>query len=399
MMPNIKLINKDLILKKRMKTKKRRYEDIRKKVEEKKFVDLIYQKLGEFEDNYYRNTKIKTRDVGIALGLERKSNSALYSGLRYVLFHEGISVRLEIDESEKDLRDLMFVFARVSNEKLPKYILSKLDSRDLDGWKIRRNNDYLDFRCKIIKDISGSGSGMYILESSGNIFFDRRLIREEQALTFIRHMCNEYNNLPDWIYNTPINIVLGDKFINNHEYGIRAERIGRELRIVRNHSNRIFGVKSIYGKECSVHEYDIDSLIKNCCVCGVMKSFDKAMQVEKLPERINILKSILGNIKIRNKIMVMIDENNKRLVINNSNGVFWISLLDGTMHKVFGDRDGGGEKNKRYICVGPIHDRGGFIIYNGVKYKVDVETGGIISKMVMLLEENYPDEYVYRQIR
>lgn len=364
----------------RKKSKRERYGYLRAKTE--KLVPWIYERLGD-SSNYHGEINMRARDVAKDIGLENKSDAAIYAGLRFVLFFEGISVCIRNNGEENFL-----IMRRVDmRDGVSPSIIKTLDNMELDGWQIKRDNDYLTFKHSIRR----GAKGIYILESEGNIYFDRRNLTEEQALDFVRYMSSKELRAPDVVYNTPINIILTDEYLNNryrHDY-FDVNKVGKEFRITKSGSE--FLVTSIYGKECTIYQFEMDSLVKGCSVYSIMSNFDRALMIEKIPERVGILKKILPEIKT--KYMVMIKGH--KLVIVNSIGTFHLSLADGTLHKIYDEK---GDGNK-YICVGPIYgDKENIIIYNGIKYEVDRVTGTILSKMMMLLEEKYPDDSTRRQV-
>jgi hypothetical protein len=85
----------------------------------------------------------------------------------------------------------------------------------------------------------------------------------------------------------------------------------------------------------------------------------------------------------------------RRLLITNSVGTFQLSLLDGTLHKLYSVN---GETGNKYICVGPSGESENSIVFDGKKYIIDRTMGTIIAKAVMLLEEKYPDARTISQI-
>ena len=119
---------------------------------------------------------------------------------------------------------------------------------------------------------------------------------------------------------------------------------------------------------------------------------------EKTPERIEILKKILPELRTKNSAIIK----NHDLIIINSSGTFMISLSDGTLHKIYGFEsilsEYDSKYDSKYICVGPIGNVENFIIFNGYRYKIDRVMGVILAKAVMLLEEKYPDERTLSQI-
>lgn len=381
------LVDKEDIRKK-AKSKRGRYGYIKKKIV--KLIPLIYEGMYK-EGNWRREIKMRVRDIAKDLGLENKSDITIYSGLRFVLFFEGIDVSMKNNEKENFLTISMLEGAGAG---LPRSILKTFDNIDLNGWYIKKRGSFLESKHNIRKEYGGDTGWTYILESEGNIYFDRRNLTEEQALEFVKYMSGKGFRAPDFVYMTPINVVLNEKFLDDiHKYSdFDEKKIGIEFRIVK--SDNGFVATSIYGKECVIPEFEIDSLIKACYMSAIIYRFDKALMVEKLPERVEILKKIIPEIKTKNIVMI----NDKKLIINNSIGTFHISLIDGTLHKIY-DQKREGEYRSKYICVGPTYgENENFIIYNGIKYKIDKIMVAILAKSMMLLEEKYPDNTTRNQI-
>lgn len=385
----IPLINKEDVRKK-AKSKRERYSYLKQKVE--KLVPWLYQQIED--KTRFGEITVRSRDFAKEIGLENKSDSALYSGLRFTLFFEGLTLGMVNNGN-----DNFFKIRKVeSRDGFPPSILKTLDNLELDGWQIKRNYDYMYFNHSLREDMNGT----YILESEGNIFFDRRSLTEEQALEFVKYMSSKDLRAPDFIYLTPINVVLTDRYLANCmiHCDFDVNKIGREFRIIK--SDEGFTVISIYGKECFIREFEMDSLIKGCSLYGIMSSFDKTLLEEKIPERIGVLKKVIPNIDkgLKTENTVMIDGNKKILVIANSIGIFHLSLADGTLHKIYSiDGENGEDIYKyKYICVGPVGGRQNSIIYNGARYDIDRTTGMILSKMNMLLQEKYPDARTRDQI-
>ena len=384
----IPLIDKENIRKK-ARSKRERYSYLKEKVEE--LVPWLYQQI-EGKDRFGEIT-VRARDVAKEIGFEKKSDVALYSGLRFTLFFEGLSLGMINDGKEN-----FFKIRKVeSKDGFPPSILKSLDNLELDGWRIRRNYEHMYFSHTLTEERNGT----YILESDGNIFFDRRSLTEEQALEFVKYMSSKDLRAPDFVYLTPINVVLTDKYMDNcmRYTDFDVNKVGKEFRIVKS-SDEGFIVTSIYGLECSIGEFEMDSLLKGCSLYGIMNCFDMVLLEEKIPERIDILKKIIPEIEKRLKAenTVMID--GKKLVIINNIGIFHLSLADGTLHKIYSidGYNGDGVGKYKYICVGPIGGMQNSIIYNGVRYDIDRTTGAILSKMNMLLLEKYPDARTRDQI-
>lgn len=238
---------------------------------------------------------------------------------------------------------------------------------------------------------------MYTLESDGSIYFDRRDLTESQAVEFVKYMSSKDRRAPDLVYLTPINLVISDEYMDNMRsfVDIDLDKIGREFRISRLGDGPEFTAISIYGKECVIYEHDLDEISKGCSIHRILYSFDEALMIEKTPERIEILKIILP--EIRTKYSAVIKD--RVLIITNSAGTFHLLLTDGTLHKIYSeDFDIEKRHNSKYICIGPRGDAENFIVYNGVKFKVDRVMGTILAKTVMLLKEKYPDARTISQI-
>jgi hypothetical protein len=359
-----------------------------------KLVPWINEKLEEAK---FREIKARARDVAKEIGLENKSDTTIYTGLRFVLFFEGIDVSITNDGRENFL--VIKKLEGTRGEGFPPSIIKTFDNLELDGWYIKRENNYLNFRHSIRKEYNKElGSEIYTLESEGDINFDRRNFTEEQALEFVKFMSGKDFRAPDVIYNTPINIVLNDQYLESrrsYEIDFDIDKVGREFRIVRGVGDE-FIITSIYGKECGAFEYEIDEVIKGCSIYSIMRNFNRATMAEKVPERIEVLKKIIPDIKIQGKNSLLIE--GKKVIISNSIGTFHLSLLDGTLHKIY---DKGIVRNRnKYICVGPIYGgKENFVVFNGIKYELDRTTGTILAKMLMLLEEKYPDRSTEAQVK
>lgn len=397
----MQIIGKEEMLKKyRQIPKKKLYEDFREKV--KKLFPLIFECI-ENDSGMVISDIAKEYSLG-------ESDMTIYSKLKYILFFEGISV----SKKYKDGHDCVFFSKMRHSGGLSKTMLDKFNSTDLDGWYIKRDFE-LSFRHILKRDSKGKGTGnMFLLESEGDISFDRRSMTESQAIEFAKYMSSGDIQATGVIYNTPINIRLPENWRYNR---ITLDKIGREFRIIRNDENNrnnrngdnfnngnndnLFTVISIYGREWVVHEYEVDELIKFGSIYGILNGADRALEIERLPETIAILKKIISEMVEKKKIGeikgIVIDENKRILIVNNSVGIFHISLLDATLHKInYGPN---GCEIKTYICVGPANRYDGFIIHkNGIRYEVSRNMSIILSKMIMLLNENYPDESTKNQI-
>ncbi len=395
-------------LRKKVKSKRGRYGYLKEKI--LILAPWIYEQL---ECSKNRRITVKARDVAKELNLENKADTTIYAGLRFLLYFEGIDVGIRNNGNEN-----LFEMKKLEGgEGFPQSIINTFDNLELDGWYIKRDNNDLKFKHSLKKEYNNENKvNIYILESEGDIYFDRRNFTEEQALQFVKFMSSKDMRAPDVVYNTPINIVLNDKYLDNRGYfdiEFDLDKIGREFRIVRSENcedgGSEFIATSIYGKECSVYEYDVDGVIKGCSIFSIMRNFNSALMVEKVPERIEILKKIMPELKIpkkNNKNIALIE--GKRLIICNSIGTFHLSLVDGTLHKIYGDWKEEVEKiekkiigrGTKYICVGPIYNgKENLIIFNGKRYDVDRTTGAIIAKMIMLLEEKYPDKLTESQVK
>lgn len=375
---------------KRKKAKKEKYGLLKERV--RKMTSWIDEK-AELS-GWKREVNVRVRDIAKEIGFEDKSDIAIYSGLRFVLFFEGYSVAIKNIGKENYL--IIKNIVRLGNECLPPSVIKTFDNMELDGWYIKRNSDHISFKYTIMKykGKEYNDENIYILESDGDIFFDRRNLTEEQALQFVKYMSSQGLRAPDFVYLTPLNVVLTEDFLDaNYRYNnVDIDKIGREFRIVQSggeRGEREFKVTSIYGKECTIMEYDLDSIIKGCSVHYVLGGFDKAIQIEKIPERIEILKIMIPDINTKNSAMI---DGNKVIIANNL-GTFHISLIDGTLHKIYKDN------NRKYICVGPAGNvKNNYVIHNGMKHEIDRTTGAILAKAMMLLLEKYPDKGTMTQV-
>lgn len=352
----MQIIGKEEMLKKhRQFPKKKLYEDFRENV--KKLFPLINKCIEN-------GSGMVISDIAKEFGLVNKSDAIVSSRLKYILFFEGVSVR----KKYKDGHDCVFFSKMHHSGGLSKTLLDKFDNMDLDGWYIKRDFD-LNFRHILKKEIE---SNMFLLESEGDISFDRRSMTESQAIEFVKYISSVGVEATGVMYNTPINIHLPE---NWHRSRINLDKIGRELRIVKNENgdDRTFTVISIYGKEWTVHEYEVDELIKFGSVYGVINGADRLIELERLPETIAILKDVISKVVEKKKIgeikgIVTLDENKRILIVNNSIGTFHISLMDASLHKI--NYGSNGREIKTYICVGPTNRYDGFIIRNGMRYEV-----------------------------
>ena len=326
----IPLIEKDDVIKSRRvltKSKNNRYGYMKSKVLE--LVPEIYERINRdsrrkisftMKDIVDRLVDNSNRSNGI-----NRSNTTIYAGLRYLLFFEGINVSMMNTRKEDYL-----IMSSISGYRygLPESIIKTFDNMELDGWYIKRNSLGLSSNHLITKNVHKDdyGNDTYTLESDGNIYFDRRDLTEEQAVIFAKYMSGKYVRAPDLVYLTPINVVIPDEDIHvTYNMDIDLNKIGNEFRIVRSGNSSEFTAVSIYGKECIIHEHDIDSMIRGCSIYNMLHNFDRALMIEKVPERIEILKTILPEIKTKYTAVI----NDHTLIIVNSSGTFHISLIAG----------------------------------------------------------------------
>lgn len=397
------MVDKDSMIKPRnhlKKTKNNKYWYMKKQV-----VELARKIYADIEENGVAEVSLIVTDVAKELGIVNKSNATIYAGLRYLLFFEGININIRKD-GKRDILNLRPISGH--GHGLSASALKSFDNMELDGWYIKRKASGVFFKHSIIKrkDIdkccsvdcsNGNDDSMYTLESEGSIYFDRRDLTEAQAVEFVKYMSSKDRRAPDLVYITPVNLVVSDEYMNimGHFIDIDLDKIGREFRISRLGDGPEFTAVSIYGKECILYEHDIDEISKGCSIHRILYSFDQALMIEKTPERIEILKMVLP--KIRTKYSAVIK--NRALIITNSAGTFHLLLTDGTLHKIYKENfDIEKGYNSKYICIGPKGDAENFIIYDGIKYKVDRVMGAILAKTVMLLEERYPDARSLLQI-
>jgi hypothetical protein len=396
----IPLVSKDDIIKPRnhlKKSKNNKYWYMKRQV-----LELASKIYADIKENNATEICLMVTDVAKELGIENKSNATIYAGLRYLLFFEGIDISIRKD-GKRDILNLRPISGH--GHGLPDSVLKSFDNMELDGWYIKRNVSGISFKHSIIKrkdigkdcGINGNNDNMYTLESDGNIYFDRRDLTELQALEFVKYMSSKNSPAPDLVYITPVNLVVSDEYMDimGHFINIDFEKIGREFRISRLGDGPEFIAVSIYGKECVLYEHDIDEISKGS-IHRILYSFDRALMIEKTPERIEILKMVLPEIRTKNSAVIK----NHVLIITNSVGTFHLLLTDGTLHKIYKE-DFNIEKgyNSKYICIGPRGDAENFIVYKGIKYKVDRVMGTILAKAVMLLEEKYPDTRSMLQIK
>jgi hypothetical protein len=412
----IPLIGKDDIIKSRRalkKSKNNKYGYMKKQA-----LELASKIYTEIEKDGATEISLIVTDIAKEFGIVNRSNATIYTGLRYLLFFEGIDVSIRND-GKRDILRLKPINGY--GYGLPESSLKTFDNVELGGWYIKRKYLGMSFVHSIVKrrnidkednnsisnkgEINDSGenngSNMYTLESYGSIHFDRRDLTEEQAVEFVKYMSGKNVRAPDFVYLTPINLVISDEYMNLPRFykDIDFDKIGREFRIVRLGGDQEFAAVSIYGKECTVYEYDIDEMVKGCSIHRILYSFDQALMIEKTPERVEILKRLLPEIKTKHSVVIR----DHTLVIINSSGTFHLSLTDGTLHKIYVEAfdtfDIEKRYNSKYICVGPRGNTENFIVFKGKKYKIDATMGAILSKTVMLLEEKYPDARTVSQIR
>lgn len=402
----IPLIDKEDMIKSRSylkKSKNNRYWYMKKQV-----LELSSRIYTDIEKDGATEINLIVTDIAKELGIVGKSSATIYTGLRYLLFFEGIDVSIRND-GKRDILKLRPISG--FGHGLPDSILKTFDNMDLDGWYIKRNVSGVSLKHSIIKrknidkdcvDSTNSGNvnndNVYTLESDGSIYFDRRDLTEAQAVEFVKYMSSKNRRAPDVVYLTPINLVISDEYMDSMRFyvDIDLDKIGREFRIVKSGNGPEFTAVSIYGKECTIYEHDVDEISKGCSIHRILYSFDQALMIEKTPERIEILKIVLPEIKTKYSAVIK----DHKLIITNSAGTFHLLLTDGTLHKIYGeDFDIVKRHNSKYICVGPSSDAESFIVYDGIKYKVDRVMGAILSKAVMLLEEKYPDARTISQIR
>jgi hypothetical protein len=395
----IELVDKDDMVKSRKslkKSKKNRYWYMKKQA-----VELASKIYADIEKSGATEISLIVTGIAKELGISDRSNTTIYAGLRYLLFFEGINVSIRNDGK----RDILILKPIIGHgHGLSESTLKTFDNMELDGWYIKRNFAGISFKHSIIKKRDNdkengdiNGDNMYTLESDGNIYFDRRDLTETQAIEFVKYMSSKDRRPPALIYLTPINLVVCDEYMDSMRsfVDVDLDKIGREFRISRLGDGPEFTAISIYGKECVIYEHDIDEISKGCSIHRILYSFDQALMIEKTPERIEILKIVLP--EIRTKYSAVIKD--RVLIITNSAGTFHLLLTDGTLHKIYSE-DFNIEKrhDSKYICIGPRGDAENFIVFNGVKFKVDRVLGTILAKTVMLLEEKYPDERTVSQI-
>lgn len=263
----LSLIDKEDVIKKK-KSKKERYGYLKGKVA--KLVPWIYSEIDR-EGNRRREISMRARDVAKDLGLENKSDATIYSGLRFLLYYEGIGVHIK-NNGEENFFTLRKLDA-FGNDGFPESILKTFDNMELDGWYIKMQQDFMSVKYSVIKEYYKDIGWVYILDSEGDICFDRRNLTEEQALEFVKYMSSKDLHAPDFIYLTPINVALNDQFLRNtyRRDNFDENIVGREFRIVK--SDDCFTVTSIYGKECEINEFEIDSIIKGCYVHTILFLF------------------------------------------------------------------------------------------------------------------------------
>ena len=398
----MQLIDKEEVVKSkrsRAKSKNNRYDRMRDKA--LKLVPWMYKKMS---DDCSREVDVEAREVAKELGLADKSNATIYTGLRYLLFFEGINVSMKYDGKADHI-----IMRPISGfgHGLSDTTLKTFDNMELDGWYIKRQDrDGMCFKHSIRKSANKDqgGNDTYVLESDGSIYFDRRDLTEAQALEFAKYMSSKDMRAPDLVYLTPINVVIPEDYTEyrRDRVDIDFDKVGREFRIVKSGgSESEFIVTSIYGKECIMYEHDIDDMIKGCSVYRILHNIDQALMIEKTPERIEILKRILPDIMAKTKHTAAIKDH--MLIVVNSAGTFHLSIVDGTLHKIYGERkdwrkDGSNKQDSKYVCVGARGFVENYVIFDGTKYKIDGTMGTILSKAIMLLEEKYPDERTRSQV-
>lgn len=312
--------------------------------------------------------------------------------LRYVLHFDDIRVTRELHNNQD------YLFFNRGRSIAPKALLGMLDKFDLDGWYFTTNSNgllskHMLQRCEY---------DTYILKGQGDIYFDERLVTDEQAVKLVTYLSGGEGRIrmPDVVRNTPINICIPD---NVRVSGLDVNEIGREFRITAggsdgNANGSTFNLTTIYGKEWSVTEHDLDRIVFDNYIGSALSGWKLALEIARLPETIAIIKRILLSKNYVGKIKgtFVIDEKSKLIVVSNRWGTFHLSLIDGNLHRVI-TKDGVHEK--RYICVNPRECvEGDVISISGVDKQISVAVDRVLSKLDMLLQDKYPDEVTRRQI-
>ena len=88
----LRLVNKEDIIKK-SKSKREKYGYLKDKV-----VEIIPWIREQIENSRHKEITVRARDVAKELKLENKSDIALYTGLRFLLFYEGIDISIKNKE-------------------------------------------------------------------------------------------------------------------------------------------------------------------------------------------------------------------------------------------------------------------------------------------------------------
>ena len=320
----------------------------------------------------------------------------------------------------------IYIVTQIYKKKYNEYITKKIDSGEIGEWGMDIKNKYSNYAFKLVKlekenkeviKENKEKDEQWILESEGEITFDKRTMNRSHVKDFIRYILSieipdplqdkylnhlnrwDWCGPPDIIKNTPINLLIEENKKFDHKMLDLLKIVGNEIRInYRNNrgaDNTIikeFIATSIYGKECVVFEHDIDMLLRNGYFYKIFQRFDENLALERSLERIALLKDILPGFKSRYPIIL--NENNKTLIIINKDGEFHISMVDAVLTKIVGNDD-------IYICVGPLDNINisPCIILNGIRYEIDFITDEILSKMIMLIEEKYPDITTEKQIK
>ncbi len=326
----------------------------------------------------------------------------------------------------------IYVSTQIYRNRYDKYITKKIDSGEIKKWEIDLKNRYSTYAFRleklevekkdVLEQLKLSGNKernnekteQWILESKGDITFDKRTMNRSQVKDFIRYILSielpdpltghlkrwDWYGPPDIIKNTPINLLIDENKKLNRKISDILRIVGNEIRIsyrnIQGNDNKInkeFVATSIYGKECTIFEHDVDALLRDGFFNKILQRFDEELVLERSYERIALIKEILPMFK--SKYPIILDENNKTLTISNKDGEFHISMIDASLSKVVRNED-------IYICVGSISDNMNVrpsIIINGIIYEIDFIMDEILSKTIMLIGENYPDDTTERQIK
>lgn len=335
--------------------------------------------------------------------------------LRNILYFDDIRVKQQLYGTE----DHLFFSQGRKGDKCTKMLQNWLGKYDLDDWYIKTGTTgQTPAKHTLSKHGVRGGQQTFLLKSDGVVTFDERTMDEGQAIEFAQYLSSGGGQMrmPLVVRNTPINIDLREGFEPGWRLkNVNFKEIGLEFRITvsdgpnrllvgRAHGENIFTdadeesygfvLMSIFGKEWPVTESDIDNLLLRGDISSILAASTIAEQIERIPDTIKLVKKVIAGFGVNKmKGAVTIDENKRILIVTNRLGIFHISLLDGTLFKI------NMLANKpRYICVDPRDTNPGSVIDGSVNKEINMFVSRIMGKLLMLLNDQYPDDVTRRQV-